>query len=629
MYFPGAGGMIEMSPLKLRHPTSMSTSNVVSLDERRGHRETRLRLTLALYGVEERRGLLASRLGEVLELTGADRGALVWIDEYGPGLVHPHCVLDLISDAPRRSFAMEPLRSAWERGIPGLLDEPDIASSGHRILTESPRSLAAVALGSDGLRAWFLVVDSKTPRTRFDAGTADSLMFLAGECASIVIHEDLRVVSGDGGRGTDTDEMPSPVERERRSRFPGWPVLQDVPDSTGAQERDRLVTLRFLAARLLRELSDDDFAVPREDFGRRVEVVRREAMDAAEGARVDHWNELFDSLEGRDYHRLAGAVLDLALRAEDDGHLHGAREFHRIAYDVSVVGAHADRAVDAARFLGRVNRRLGSWQESQRWYEAAGVVARAAELARRQALALDGLGNTYRVKGSLPKAREAYGSVLEMGDELGDPDLLGRAHQNLALVEKHAGSTDAALKHAWAAVRCFTEASSPLNFFRALGDLGDIFMRCGELENARHAFELVAGGVDNLDVRAGALNMLVHIAALRGDRAAFGDWTRRLNEEPLERVSIEISAEILLHRGRAHLTLGEEERAETWLRRALEFAEEHRLTRTLFEAEDLLAGLDDGRASLENELPCPAPETLSELEAPLRALRTPPVATTT
>lgn len=623
--------MIEMSPLKLRHTTSMSMSNVVSLDDRRGHRETRLRLTLALYGVEERRGLLASRLGQVLELTGADRGALVWIDEYGPGLVHPHCVLDLISDRPRRSFAMEPLRRAWERGIPGFLDEPDLASSSHRILTESPRSLAAVALGSDGLRAWFLVLDSKTPRTRFEGGTADSLMFLAGECASIVIHDDLGVLPGDGATGKDADAMPSVVEVERRSRFPGWPVLQDVSDSTGDRDRDRLVTLRFLAARLLRELSDDDFAVSREDFESRVEAVRREAMDAVAGARADHWGELFDSLLGaRDHHRLAGAILDLGLRAEDDGHLHGARELHRLAYDVSIVGAHADRAVDAARFLGRVNRRLGSWQESQRWYETAGRVARAGGLARRRALALDGLGNTYRVKGSLPKAREAYGSVLEMGEELGDSDLLGRSHQNLALVEKHAGSTDAALKHAWAAVRCFTEeSSSSLNFFRALGDLGDIFMRCGELDNARHAFELVAAGVDNLDVRAGALNMLVHIAALRGDHVAFEDWTGRLNEEPLERVSIEISAEILVHRGRAHRALGEKDRAETWFRRALEFAEEHRLTRTLFEVEDLLAGLsDDGGGSLGNELPCPAPETISELEAPLRALRTPPVAPT-
>ncbi|MFP3948583.1 MAG: tetratricopeptide repeat protein [Longimicrobiales bacterium] len=606
----------------------MSTSNVVSLDELRGHREMRLRLTLAMHRVEEDRRLVAERLHDVLQVTGADRAALVWIDEYGPGLVHTHCVLDLLSDRPRRSFAVEPLQRAWERGIPGLLDEPDLVSSGRAILVEAPRSLASVALGSDGLRAWFLVVDSRTPRSSFDSATADELMFLAGECASIVIHEDLEPSEKGrrrtiGGRETGGPPLaPSSFERERRSRFPGWPVLQDVDDGTDDPGRDRAVTFRFLVARLLRELVDDDFAVDSGFFQERVDAVRDEIRENSGSERPSaQWKEVLDSLEGEDYGSIAASVLSLAVDAENEGHLHGARELNRLAYDLAVAGCHGKQAVDAARFLGRVNRRLGSWDESQRWYDAAGTVAEAAGLKRGQALAMDGLANTYRVRGNLPGARDAYLEVLEMGVAIEDADLRGRAHQNLALVEKHAGRTDEALKHGWEAVRSFL-GTNEFYFYRALADLGDIFLRCGELASAEHAFEVVAAGIDNLDVRVIALDALGHIAALRGDRTGFERRLERLDREPLEDVGVEVSAEMMLHRGESWIVLGEQDEGQRWLRRSLEFAEKHGVNRILFDAEEKLRELEGNRHSemLEHQLPRPSSETMSALEIPLQAL---------
>ncbi|MDX1566640.1 MAG: tetratricopeptide repeat protein, partial [Longimicrobiales bacterium] len=394
-------------------------------------------MTLAMHRVDEDRRLVAERLREVLQVTGADRSALVWIDEYGPGLVHPYCVLDILSDRPRRSFAIDPLRRAWKQGIPGLLDEPDLVSSHQTILAEAPRSLASVALGSDGLRSWFLVVDSRTPRSSFDAGTTDELMFLAGECASIVIHEDLEASRGARGRTVgvhDTTSSSTPLssfERERRSRFPGWPVLRDVDDGTDDSGRHEAVTLRFLVARLIRELADDGFTVDADVYRHRIDAVRGEIREVSgSGVVSGQWKDVLDSLENQDFGRLSASVLSLAVDAEDEGHLHGARELNRLAYDVAVAGSHAEHGVDAARYLGRVNRRLGSWEESERWYECAVGVARAAGLVRGQALALDGLGNTFRVRGNFPKAREAYLEVLEVGEEIPDSDLRGRAHQN-------------------------------------------------------------------------------------------------------------------------------------------------------------------------------------------------------
>lgn len=611
--------MIEKSPLKLSNPRDMSTTNVVSLDAFRGHREARLRLTLALNQADEDRRLLSLRLWEAVELADGDRAALVWIDEYGPGLVHTHCIVDLLSDRPRRAFAMEPLRRAWDRGIPGLLDEPDLGRSEDRIFLERPRSLCAVALGSDGIRAWFLVIDSRTSRAPFRRPTADSLMFLAGECAAIVIHDDLDE-AGAGSKVRKQEGEDEDHERTRMTRFPGWPVLQDVKDAEQDASRSRTVTLRFLVARLLRSLVDDDFSVDPDEFGRQVAAVRSELHIEA-GADREIWERVLDALEGDDFGELSRSVIERAAHAENQGHFHGARELYRLAYDVAAAGCHAEASVDAARLLGRVSRGMGAWSESKRWYEQAGSVARAAGLRRGEALALDGLGNTHRAKGNLPHARTVCLRVLEIGDELEDRDIQARAHQNLALVEKHAGHTDDALRHGWAAVQSFTNA---YRHFVALADLADIFMRCGELESARHAYELVAAGVDNLDVRVVALDALGHIAALQGDRKEFERRLHRLDREPLDDVRVEVRAEILLHRGKSYLAVGDSAEAENWLRRSVAFSEKHGVSRTLFEAERVLEDLVEARNELlVREMPTPAPETMNELHEPLHALTAP------
>jgi len=167
----------------------MSTSSVVRLDDYRGKKKKRMRQTLALHRPDPTRYRLVEHLQEVIARVGGDRAAVLWVDEYGPGLVHVHCLLDLFSDAPRSKFPSTPLREAWEHGIPGIVDIPDSARY-DSVIPEGPRSLAGVALGSDGSRAWFMVVDGVSPRPELSVAARGDLMFLAGECASVVLHRD-------------------------------------------------------------------------------------------------------------------------------------------------------------------------------------------------------------------------------------------------------------------------------------------------------------------------------------------------------------------------------------------------------------------------------------------------------
>ena len=101
----------------------MSVAKVLRLDDYRDRRLHRLKLASALYSVDASRLEIFRHLVEVAELSAADRVATVWVDEYGPGLVHPYVVLDLLSDRPRGSFQVEPLHKAWEMGIPGAHDD--------------------------------------------------------------------------------------------------------------------------------------------------------------------------------------------------------------------------------------------------------------------------------------------------------------------------------------------------------------------------------------------------------------------------------------------------------------------------------------------------------------------------
>jgi len=151
----------------------MSVARVLRLDEYRDRRVYRLKMAQALHRADPARGGLLARLVEVAEWTGSERVAVVWIDEYGPGLVHPHVVLDLLADRPRRRFSPDPLQKAWEYGIPGAYD--GTGDSGTDL-----SSTFAIALGSDGSRAWFLVADSISPRPAFGGPVRDRLMFLAG-----------------------------------------------------------------------------------------------------------------------------------------------------------------------------------------------------------------------------------------------------------------------------------------------------------------------------------------------------------------------------------------------------------------------------------------------------------------
>jgi tetratricopeptide (TPR) repeat protein len=557
----------------------MPNSTVLKLDDYRERRDLRLRLATSLHRADPGRAELVEHLARLAFLVNADRVATVWVDEYGPGLVHPHVVLDLLNDRPRRSFSIDPLRRAWENGVPGVQE-----SAGWSKSEGTPWTLA-VALGSDGSRSWFLVADAVTPRPASGARLRDLVMFVAGECSAVVLHRDL---DGPGARaGADS--------RQGRPRFAGWPILQDIEGREGDERVGQRIAIRFVVARLPRLLVDDDMAIPLERLRQQAERAREEVEAKLEGVDPDAetrlWSEVLDAFASGDLEALGSALLELGSAVEGDLHLHGATELYALAYEMFAACGMVTAAVEAARFAGRAQRRLARWDEAHRWYGVARDIAETARLDHKVAVVLDGVANIHRDRGNHPAAREALHLAETFATRSGDKRSLGRVHHGLLALEHVAGNLPEAIAHGWKAIQCYPNRQDQVE---GLASLGGALIDAGELRAAEDAWRIVASHADQAYYRLFALEALAYIAALQGDASRFSQRAAETDRSNWERSGSSVArSDILLHRGLGYRALGNLAEARAWLERAAAFAQTHGFSRTLFDAEAALRTLVD------------------------------------
>lgn len=569
----------------------MSTTSVVRLDEIRVRRQQRLRETSALYGGDPERSRVALLLEQVLGVVEGDRAATVWVDEYGTGMVHVHCILDLVRTPPRRSFEPQLLQSAWEEGVPGLVDCPDLSQGNVVPLMEGVRSAAAVALGSDGARSWFVVVDSNRPRTALADEPAGHLMYLAGECASILLHRELPLFHSSG-------EAASDFERRRRTSFGGWPILQDIEGREADDDANRRIAARFLVGRLVRGLLEEEFAMEREAVLYRAAGVRRELGTVSlEDPERQLWEAVVTAVEEEGPEKLARALLDLGGLVERQGHLFGAREFHRTAYEVAVIGGDSETTADAARFHARACRKLGDLVESRCWYETALRISRAREDRRVVAVVLDGLANTFREMGDLRRSRETALEGMEVARSEDDRYAVASFHHTLLSLDRSEGHWSDAIVNGWQAVGLYPE---PYHQALALLDLAGVFVETRQFRSADDAYAVVEGMAPNRAVTLMAMGGRAYTAAMDGDITLFELHSARLDATEWMALPPAYRTQIELYRGLALAELGRLRGARSWLERARSHAELHQLRRLFDEADtavDALRGSHGLRSS--------------------------------
>lgn len=559
----------------------MSEPQVLRLEAYRERRDLRLRLGASLHQADPGRGAVYRHLAGLTRLLATDRAAIVWVDEYGPGMAHPYVVVDVLSDRPRRGFNLDNLRRAWEDGVPGVHE----AHGTGCLRGDGPAWSVSVALGSDGTRSWFLVSDAATGAPTLTAAARERLLFVAGECSGVVLHRDMEALG-----------LPEDDEARRPPRFAGWPILQDMEGREEDDAESRRIALRFMVARLPRLLVDDDLTMPRERFREQADRARKEVVN--EQANVDPgsegplWYDLLDAFQDADMERLGHALVALGGAVEARSHHYGALELYRTAYEIFVAIAGADGAVEAARFSGRVLRRMARWDEAARWYDVAREVAEAAGLPAKVALALSGAANMHRDRGNLPAARAVLLEALPVAESSGTEQAAGNVYLGIAAVDHLSGKLADAVEWGWKAVEAFEAAGDADERVVALAALGGILMDVGDVDAAADAWTCVRARAGQEFYRLYAVDALGHLAALRGDAGSFAALSAEADAMDWATGAPSARAEILFHRGLSHQALGDLVRARAHLEKAVAFAEEHGFSRILFKAEAALHALE-------------------------------------
>jgi len=543
----------------------MSVAKVLKLEEHRDRRDRRGALARVIHGRHPERAALLAHFAEIADLTGADRVAAVWIDDYVSTLLHTHLVFDRLSDRPRRGFDHVPLHRAWDFGVPGAYDQAaDSEASGS--------STFAIALGSDGARSWFIVSDSVLGRTRLLPDHRDRLMFLAGACASIVLHRDL---------------IEATPQVDPSLSFPGWPILQDLEGHEDDPARRTLIERRFQVGRLARLLLDEDLALPAE---RRGQLCDRAAGELEEGTDVEpreleslrHFLEGFRAL---DLDMLGQALVSLAAHAERLDHILGALDLYDCAYEIGAAIGDVEVCIAAARSRGRVLRRRAEWDEAVAAYGLALALAEAKEDYEMIARSCAGLAVIQKERGNLPAARKTFGEALEAANTAGDGDTIASIYHDLMGLEHAAGELAEAARCGWRAVNTYAD---PVGKTRCLMSFATVLKELGDWDAAEDAYTVVAQTADEVYYSVYAHDALAHMAALRGDEAAFEERAKACDALGWEDGPRWSKAEILYYRGLSLHLLGRLTEARQWLERAVRFAEMHEFNQKVFEAEDAL-----------------------------------------
>jgi tetratricopeptide (TPR) repeat protein len=509
---------------------------------------------------------------------------------------------------------------AWDDGVPGLLDLSE-TSSGTGWEVGGIQSTCVVSLGSEGARSWFLVADSLTPRPPLEAQVKGRLMFIAGELASILFHQDL---DPDSSRGCEVSDS-IVTSSDGAAPFAGWDVLADMEGRERDGDAGRRITNRFLLVRALRGALDDDLVVDHDSLAYQIEGIRREmGHQGSDDPEREHWERVLSLLESSDHETLQWALLDWGKVVESQGHQRGSLEIQSLAYDLAVATGSPECALEAARFQGKGHRMEADWDEAVAWYGTARRIAEEVGDTRKLAAVMDGLANTYRDRGNLPRARELLGEVMALGEEGNDRYAVAIAHHDLMTVERLSENMVRAVQHGWSAVQSYDSRDGSL---KALFDLAGVLRETGELSAARDAYTIVADQLPQFEHRMMALDALAYIAALEGDRPRYHELRAEMEEGSWQELSPVFRGQVLFYRGLSSRALGQEEEGEARLTEALDFAERHSLNWLIFDIEEALEErADGGRTShpapgVPVESPGPGGAELVGVRQGLRELR--------
>ncbi|HEY2824642.1 MAG TPA: hypothetical protein VGI83_03765 [Gemmatimonadales bacterium] len=256
--------------------------------------------------------------------------------------------------------------------------------------------------------------------------------------------------------------------------------------------------------------------------------------------------------------------------------------------------------VAALLLRGRVLRHLSRYTEATASYTASGAMGKRLGDDHSERLGRIGCAIVMQKLGNLAAADESLRQVRHEAQAAGDRNAEARACHDIADGLYLMGRSDEGVAFAFHAYEVYEQRVDKL---KALSDVGVLMKAIGNYHGAEDAFMVVLDGEPTALVRLNTVLELLELGTCSRDRVAFERWRRELEAgRSLMPPDAHVDYEIKLGSGLA--AFGRVARAKEVLESAVRRAEQHRLNKYLFRAEEALAAVGE---TLENEQR-PAPE---------------------
>jgi tetratricopeptide (TPR) repeat protein len=239
--------------------------------------------------------------------------------------------------------------------------------------------------------------------------------------------------------------------------------------------------------------------------------------------------------------------------------------------------------------LGHLNRRLARFDESDAAYAAAEQAAASAGNHRSVLHSRIGRAIGLMRRGNLPGAEGALLGILEDARSGADPDTEAKVEHVLGDVLDKRGRPDEGAAHLWRAYELYEDEAAKL---LALGDLGIVMLRVGDVAGAERALHCVAKQSRQRDSVLNAQIELMHCASFRRDRLGFERWRGEL-KSAVDTMQPNVRADFYLKAGIGCARFGNYRKATELLDRASEVAATNKLHEFEFRIERIKAGLGD------------------------------------
>jgi hypothetical protein len=242
-----------------------------------------------------------------------------------------------------------------------------------------------------------------------------------------------------------------------------------------------------------------------------------------------------------------------------------------------------DLLIDSFLRLGYCQRMQGALNDAESSYLIAGKIAKRHKDTARALRSRVGSAIVVMTRGNLPKADELLAGITIESERADCDEMTSNAMHVHSIVAHRRGELGRAVCLAYNALKL---NPNPTERDSILADIGAYFITMRRFDAARDALMILdATGASEM-VRLHARVNMVALAARAGDEELFATSRSRLEHSTLPS---EVQINLLIESARGLRLFGRADSADELLIEAREIASKHGFSRSVFEAEGMLA----------------------------------------